>query len=170
MALLVGMFLIAGLLVLQFKSFRQPFIIMLSLPFALTGVFYGLTAMGIAISIPSVIGIVGLAGVVVNDAIVLIDQMNKNRKRGMDFHDAIIDGATSRLQPVFLTTVTSIFGILPLALTDEVWGSLAFAFIFGLTTQFFLVLLLDPILYSILSKKDGYGGEPEVFLNTNTNQ
>jgi HAE1 family hydrophobic/amphiphilic exporter-1 len=162
LALLVGLLLIAMLLVLQFKSFRQPFIIMLSLPFALTGVFLGLTAMGLTLSIPSVIGIVGLAGVVVNDAIVLIDQMNKNRKRGMEFKESIIEGATSRLQPVFLTTATSIFGILPLALTDEIWGSLGFAFIFGLTTQYFLVLLLDPILYSMLSKKDKGWDEPKL--------
>jgi HAE1 family hydrophobic/amphiphilic exporter-1 len=165
-ALLVGLLLIAMLLVLQFKSFRQPFIIMLSLPFALTGVFFGLAIMNISISIPSVIGIVGLAGVVVNDAIVLIDQMNNNRRRGMEFKESIADGAVSRLQPVFLTTATSIFGILPLALTDEIWGSLGFAFVFGLTTQFFLVLLLDPILYSILSKKDRGWEDPEILHKT----
>ncbi len=165
-ALLVGLLLIGMLLVLQFKSFRQPFIIMLSLPFALTGVFFGLAIMNITISIPSVIGIVGLAGVVVNDAIVLIDQMNNNRRRGMEFKESIVDGATSRLQPVFLTTATSIFGILPLALTDEIWGSLGFAFIFGLTTQFFLVLLLDPILYSMLSKKDHGWEDPEILHKT----
>ncbi len=162
LALLVGLLLIAMLLVLQFKSYKQPFIIILSLPFALTGVFIGLTLMGLTISIPSVIGIVGLAGVVVNDAIVLIDQMNKNRHRGMGFKESIIEGATSRLQPVFLTTATSIFGILPLALTDEIWGSLGFAFIFGLTTQYFLVLLLDPILYSMLSKKDKGWDDPKL--------
>jgi HAE1 family hydrophobic/amphiphilic exporter-1 len=165
-ALLVGLLLIGVLLVLQFKSFRQPFIIMLSLPFALTGVFFGLAIMNITISIPSVIGIVGLAGVVVNDAIVLIDQMNNNRRRGMKFKESIAEGATSRLQPVFLTTATSIFGILPLALTDEIWGSLGFAFIFGLTTQYFLVLLLDPILYSILSKKDRGWEDPEILHKT----
>lgn len=167
-ALLVGILLIAILLVLQFKSYSQPFIIMLSLPFALTGVFFGLTAMGLTISIPSVIGIVGLAGVVVNDAIVLIDQMNHNRRRGMPLKEAIIDGAVSRLQPVFLTSATSIFGILPLALTDEVWGSLGFAFIFGLTTQFFLVLLLDPILYGMLSKKTRFK-DPEIFADSGGN-
>ena len=80
----------------------------------------------------------------------------------MEFKESIIEGATSRLQPVFLTTATSIFGILPLALTDEIWGSLGFAFIFGLTTQYFLVLLLDPILYSALSKKDRGWDEPKV--------
>ncbi len=165
-ALLVGLLLIGVLLVLQFKSFRQPFIIMLSLPFALTGVFFGLAIMNITISIPSVIGIVGLAGVVVNDAIVLIDQMNNNRRRGMKFKESIVEGATSRLQPVFLTTATSIFGILPLALTDEIWGSLGFAFIFGLTTQYFLVLLLDPILYSILSKKDRGWEDPKILNKT----
>jgi multidrug efflux pump subunit AcrB len=162
-SLLVGLLLIAILLVLQFKSFSQPFIIMLSLPFALTGVFFGLTIMGLTISIPSVIGIVGLAGVVVNDAIVLIDQMNQNRKRGMPIKEAIIDGATSRLQPVFLTTATSIFGILPLALTDEIWGGLGFAFVFGLTTQYFLVLLLDPILYGMLSKRTKFR-DPNLFV------
>lgn len=167
-SLLIGLVLIAMLLVLQFKSYRQPFIILLSLPFALTGVFFGLAVMNITLSIPSVIGVVGLAGVVVNDAIVLIDQMNNNRRRGMKFEEAIIEGATSRLQPVFLTTATSIFGILPLALTDEIWGSLGFAFIFGLTTQYFLVLLLDPILYSMLSKKDDVHRRKRVRTSTNT--
>lgn len=168
MSLIVGLILIAMLLVLQFKSYRQPFIILLSLPFALTGVFFGLAAMNITLSIPSVIGIVGLAGVVVNDAIVLIDQMNNNRRRGMKIDDAIIEGATSRLQPVFLTTATSIFGILPLALTDEIWGSLGFAFIFGLTTQYFLVLLLDPILYSLIGKKDDVSRKKRIYASTNT--
>lgn len=163
-ALIIGVLLIFILLVLQFKSYIQPIIILLSLPFSLTGVFFGLTVAGINLSIPSVIGIVGLSGVVVNDAIVLVDQMNKNRKRGMNFYDAIIEGATSRLQPIFLTTITSICGILPLALTDEIWGSLAFAFIFGLSTQFFLVLLLDPILYSLLANKKEYALEPVVIL------
>ncbi|MBA4336674.1 hypothetical protein C0416_02765 [bacterium] len=167
-SLLVGIVLIAMLLVLQFKSYKQPFIILLSLPFALTGVFFGLAAMNISLSIPSVIGIVGLAGVVVNDAIVLIDQMNHNRRRGVEFRTAIIEGTTSRLQPVFLTTITSIMGILPLALTDEIWGSLGFAFIFGLTTQFFLVLLLDPILYSMMCANDDVSGEKEVYSPTNT--
>ncbi|MBD3156420.1 MMPL family transporter [Candidatus Peregrinibacteria bacterium] len=168
MSLIIGLILIAMLLVLQFKSYRQPFIILLSLPFALTGVFFGLAAMNITLSIPSVIGIVGLAGVVVNDAIVLIDQMNNNRRRGMKIDDAIIEGAVSRLQPVFLTTATSIFGILPLALTDEIWGSLGFAFIFGLTTQYFLVLLLDPILYSLIGKKDDVSQKKRVYTSTNT--
>jgi len=163
-SMLVGLILIFILLVLQFKSYSQPFIIILSLPFALTGVFFGLTIMGMTLSLPAFIGVVGLAGVVVNDAIVLIDQMNNNRKRGMNLHDAIVEGATSRMQPVFLTTVTSICGILPLALTDEVWGSLGFAFIFGLSTQFFLVLLLDPILYSIFVRKGSMFKEKEVLL------
>jgi len=167
-SLLVGIILIAILLVLQFKSYKQPFIILLSLPFALTGVFFGLAIINISLSIPSVIGIVGLAGVVVNDAIVLIDQMNNNRRRGMKFKTAIIEGATSRLQPVFLTTATSIFGILPLALTDEIWGSLGFAFIFGLTTQYFLVLLFDPILYSMMSKNEDVSGKKEIYSSTNT--
>jgi len=165
---LIGIILIAILLVLQFKSYRQPFIILLSLPFALVGVFFGLAVMKISLSIPSMIGIVGLAGVVVNDAIVLLDQMNNNRRRGMEFKQAIIDGATSRLQPVFLTTATSIFGILPLALTDEIWGSLGFAFVFGLTTQYFLVLLLDPILYSMISKNEDILEEKKVYTSTNT--
>jgi len=167
-SLLVGIVLIAMLLVLQFKSYKQPFIILLSLPFALTGVFFGLAAMNISLSIPSVIGVVGLAGVVVNDAIVLIDQMNHNRRRGMEFKTAIIEGTTLRLQPVFLTTITSILGILPLALTDEIWGSLGFAFVFGLTAQFFLVLLLDPILYSMMCANDDVSGEKEVYSPTNT--
>lgn len=169
-ALVVGLLLIFVLLVLQFKSFSQPFIILLSLPFALTGVFFGLTAIGMTLSIPSVIGVVGLSGVVVNDAIVLVDQMNKNRKRGMELSDAIVEGTTSRLQPVFLTTITSICGILPLALTDEIWGSLGFAFIFGLATQFFLVLLLDPILYSFFARRKKFGLEPRVLIDANDSQ
>lgn len=146
-AMIIGVFLIAAILVLQFNSFKQPIFILVSLPFALIGVMPGLAITQQPLSFPAFIGIVALAGIVVNDAIIMIDQINNNLKRQLALKDAVVKAAISRVQPIILTTVTTVAGILPLTLSDPIWGPLGFAIIFGLTFSTVLTLLVVPLLY-----------------------
>jgi multidrug efflux pump subunit AcrB len=153
-AMIIGVFLIVLILVLQFNSFRQPLIIMFTLPLALIGVFFGLALMGRNFSFPGFIGIVALCGVVVNDAIVLIDGINQNiRKFKMEPKAAIIKAGGDRLQPVILTTVTTVAGVIPLAFANEMWGDLAWTIAFGITFATILTLFMVPILYAALENK-----------------
>ena len=153
-ALIIGVLLILAILVLQFNSFRQPFLILATLPFALIGVFPGLTLTNQPLSFPAFIGIVALVGIVVNDAIILIDQINNNRREGMERMEAVVRGTLSRLQPIMLTTITTVFGILPLTLSDEVWGPLGFSIIFGLMFATVLTLMVVPSMYYRFAEKE----------------
>ena len=153
-ALFIGLLLIAAILILQFNSFRQPMFILLTLPFAFIGVFPGLAALNLAVSFPAFFGIVALAGIVVNNAIILIDKINSNRREGLVKKQAILDAAPSRLQPIILTTITTIAGILPLALSEPIWGGLGFSLIFGLLASTILTLYMIPIVYLRLGEKE----------------
>lgn len=146
-AMFIGIFLIGTILILQFNSFRQPFFILMTLPLALIGVLPGLAITGQPLSFPAFIGIVALLGIVVNDAIILIDQININRRNGMPREVAILEAGRSRLQPILLTTITTVAGILPLTLSDPVWGPLGFTIIFGLMFATVLTLAVIPIVY-----------------------
>jgi multidrug efflux pump subunit AcrB len=149
-AMIIAVFLILALLVLQFDSFLQSFAIVLLLPFSLTGVFIGFWLSHTPISFPTMIGIVALAGIIVNDAIVLISRINTHVSRGKKRVEAYILSGKERMQPIFLTSVTTIFGLLPLALSDPVWRGLGFAIIYGMILSTFLTLLLVPcLLYSL---------------------
>lgn len=153
-AMIIGIFLIASILILQFNSYRQPFFILLALPLALIGVLPGLTITSQPLSFPAFIGIVALLGIVVNDAIILIDQINVNRRNGFSKQEAILKGGRARLQPIILTTVTTVAGILPLTLSDEVWGPLGFTIIFGLMFATVLTLVVIPVLYNAYGEKE----------------
>jgi len=146
-AFVLAVFLIAGLLILQFNSYRQPLFIMAAIPFSLIGVMPGLALMGQPFTFPAFIGVVALTGIVVNDAIILIDQINQNRLEGMKKTQAIKKAAQSRLQPIILTTITTVCGIFPLAYSNETWGPLAYSIIFGLLFATVLTLLMIPVLY-----------------------
>ena len=146
-SMFIGLLFIIFTLVLIFNSFKQPIIIILTLPLALIGVFPGLMLIGLNLSFPAFIGVVALSGIVVNDAIVLIDRINTNRKNNMEFTEAIAEAANARLQPIFMTSLTTIVGILPLALTNELWGGLGFSIVFGLGFSTILTLIVIPVLY-----------------------
>ncbi|MFH1533777.1 MAG: efflux RND transporter permease subunit [Nitrospirota bacterium] len=148
-SMFVAIILIAFTLVLMFNSFKQPLIILLTLPLALIGVFPGLMAIGLKLSFPAFLGVVALTGIVVNDAIVLIDRINVNRRNGMEFASSISEAAEARLQPIVMTSLTTIIGILPLALADEFWTGLGFSLIFGLVASTLLTLIVIPVLYYI---------------------
>jgi len=146
-SMIVAVILILIILVMVFNSFRQTFIVLFSVPLAVIGIFPGLALVGLPLSFPAFLGTVMLTGIVVNDAIVLIDQIN-HKKQSLPITEAIYEGATSRLIPVILTSVTTIFGLIPITLTDEFWRGLGMSVIFGMLAATFLTLIIVPILYS----------------------
>ncbi len=144
-AMSVAVLLILVVLVTQFNSYWQSFTTLIIVPLSLTGVFIGFWLHGLTISFPTMIGIVSLAGIIVNDAIVLIDHINQNlRKHKLPWREAYIAAGKSRLQPIFLTSITTVVGLLPLSLSDEMWAGLGFAIIYGMSLSTILTLLLVP--------------------------
>jgi HAE1 family hydrophobic/amphiphilic exporter-1 len=137
----------------QFESLTYPFVIILSVPFAFIGSLLLLTITGIPLSIMAFIGLVMLVGIVVKNGIVLIDYINLNRERGMSIIKAIVDGGRSRLRPVLMTALTTIFGMVPLAIGtgqgSEIWRPLGVSIVGGMTFSTVVTLVLVPALYSI---------------------
>ena len=124
-----------------------------TIPLAFIGVSFGLAAFGQPLSFPAFIGIVALAGIVVNNAIILIDRVNTNRKaEDMSVNAAIQAGARSRVQAILLTTITTAGGVAPLLFTDPTWVPLAWAIIFGLSFSTVLTLVVVPLLYQRFSR------------------
>ncbi|NJL68325.1 MAG: efflux RND transporter permease subunit [Microcoleus sp. SM1_3_4] len=152
-ALGIAIFLVFAVLVLQLGSFRQPFIILLAIPFALIGTFGGFYFVGIPFSFSVFIGIIALVGIVVNDAIVMVDTMNGYQQEGMKVRLAAARGAADRLRPVLTTSITTIIGLIPLALSDPTWMPLCNAIIFGLLAATLIALVVVPCLYLLLTPK-----------------
>jgi multidrug efflux pump subunit AcrB len=152
-ALGIAVFLVFAVLVLQLGSFRQPFIILLAIPFALIGTFGGFYLAKIPFSFSAFIGIIALVGIVVNDAIVMVDTMNGYQQEGMKVRQAAARGAADRLRPVLTTSITTIIGLIPLALSDPTWMPLCSAIIFGLLAATLIALVVVPCLYLLLTPK-----------------
>ncbi len=146
-SMIVGILLILVTMVLMFNSFKQPLIILFTLPLALIGVFPGLYIMGLNLSFPAFLGVVSLAGIVVNNGIVLIDRINENRKNGMEFTKSIAEASNSRIEAIFMTSVTTIIGVIPLAFANAFWAGLGYTIAFGQLFSAALVLLVIPVLY-----------------------
>jgi len=153
-AMILAVFLIAGILILQFRSYRQPLFILSTIPLSFIGVFPGLILIGSPLTLPAIIGIVALAGIVVNNGIILVDMINKNRREDMIIAKAIVNACTVRLRPIVLTTITTIVGILPITLSSEIWGGLGFSIIFGLTVSAGFTLFTVPLLYNAFAEKE----------------
>lgn len=153
-ALFIGIFLIAAILVLQFNSFKQPIFVLMTVPLAITGILPGLAIMRLPLSFTAFVGIVALSGIVVNNAILLIDRINENRLNGTEKTQAIIEATSARFRPIILTTVTTVSGILPLALSDATWGPLGFSIVFGLTFSTVLTLFVIPMLYNRFAEEE----------------
>jgi HAE1 family hydrophobic/amphiphilic exporter-1 len=136
----------------QFESFSMPFIIMLSIPFAFTGVFLALWMSGTPLGMVALIGAIMLVGIVVKNGIVIVDFTNLQRERGLSLNEAVITAGKSRLRPVLMTTLTTILGMIPLAVGSgegaEIWKPMGTAVIGGLTFSTILTLLVIPALYS----------------------
>ncbi|MBW1613462.1 MAG: efflux RND transporter permease subunit [Deltaproteobacteria bacterium] len=155
--LIVGIILVYMVLVSQFESLKTPFVIAFSLPFAFTGVIWAFYVTGITLNIMSFMGVILLMGVVVKNAIVLIDYTNILRARGLPLFEAIKQAGSHRLRPVLMTTFTTIFGMVPLALSraqgSEMWQPFGITVIAGLTLSTLVTLILVPIIYSIFEER-----------------
>ena len=139
----------------QFESFMSPFVIMFSVPFAFTGVILGLWATNTALGVMAMIGIIILLGIVVKNGIVLIDYTILMRERGMSVIDASITAARSRLRPILMTTLTTVLGMVPMAVGrgegSELWRSLGMTVCWGLTISTLVTLVLIPTIYCSLA-------------------
>ena len=144
---------IFAILVMQFNSFRQTMVVLVTVPLSFIGVMAGMWMCGFPFSLATYIGLVSLTGIVVNDAIVLVDFTNRARRRGMSVRDALLESGANRLRPVILTTVTTIGGLLPLLLNlsggAEFWQPLTGAVVFGLACATVLTLVVIPVAYSV---------------------
>lgn len=147
-ALIAGLALMFVILVLAFNSFRFTSYLLLIVPLSLIGVFGGLALTAQPLSFPSLLGVIALAGVIINHAIILMDSIIQRIKSGAGkaFSDIVIDAAVSRLRPIFLTTITTVIGMVPLIFASPIWGPLAFAILFGLSFAMILTLILIPLL------------------------
>lgn len=153
-ALAISIFLIYALLASQFENFVFPIIIIGSIPLALIGVVIGLLVTNQPIDVMVMIGIIMLAGVVVNNAIVLIDFIKMTRERGSDRETAVIESCRTRLRPILMTTMTTVFGMLPLAMGmgegSEIYRGMAITTMFGLSFSTLLTLVVIPIFYTLV--------------------
>jgi len=140
----------------QFESLIHPFIVMFEMPLAFIGIGLALFVTGQSLSLPSFMGIIMLAGIVVNNAIVLIDYVNQLRKNGMSKFDALVEGGTTRLRPILITSLTTMLGMLPMALSrqegSEMMRPMAIAVIGGLLVSTLLTLVVIPVIYSLVEK------------------
>jgi len=140
----------------QFESFSKPFIIMMSVPFAISGVILALFITGISLDMIGALGAIMLVGIVVKNGIVLVDFTNLMRDRGYELNEAIALSGASRLRPVLMTACTTILGMLPMALSvgagSEMWRPMGVVIIGGLTVSTVVTLIVVPVLYGIFSR------------------
>lgn len=161
LAMLFSLSLILVFIVMasQFESFRMPFIIMFSIPFAFTGVIYALLLTGTTLSVVAALGAVLLVGIVVKNGIVLVDYTNLMRDRGIELYEAIAISGKSRLRPVLMTAMTTILGMLPLAMSTgegaEIWRPMGITVIGGLVFSTLVTMIIVPVMYAILASRQG---------------
>ncbi len=157
LVILISLFLVYAVMAIQFERLVQPLIIMASVPFSFIGVVGGLAVFGSDLSLISFLGIIALAGIVVNNAIVQVDRINQLRNDGMKLDDAVIKGSVSRLRPILMTTLTTFFGVLPLSLARgsgaRIYAPLGQAIAGGLVTSTLVTLFLIPTLYRLVERR-----------------
>ncbi len=149
-AMLISILLIVLTMVLQFGSFRRAIIIILVIPLAVSGVFiiFGITQ--IPLTFPALIGVLALFGIVVKNSILIMDRILANIKSGMEFTQSIADASASRLEPIALTSICAIVGLIPITLSDPLWRGLGGAIIAGLTFSGTIMLFFIPVVYFIV--------------------
>jgi hydrophobic/amphiphilic exporter-1 (mainly G- bacteria), HAE1 family len=156
-ALALAIFLVYLVMASQFESLIHPFVILFTIPLALVGAVLALFVTGTTINIVAFIGVIMLAGIVVNNAIVLVDLINQLRARGKDRVDAIMEAGIARLRPILMTSLTTALGLLPMAMGfgegSEVRTPMAITVIGGLLVSTLLTLLVIPVVYSLLDRK-----------------
>ncbi len=147
-ALLAGAALMLAILVLEFNSFRHALYLLLTIPLSLIGVMVGLLVTGQPLSFSSMLGVIALAGVIINHAIILMDSIARiGKEHSGTLQDIVIEASASRFRPIILTTATTVVGMIPLSFASALWGPLAFAIMFGLAFSTVLTLVMIPILY-----------------------
>ena len=139
-----------------FESFKRPLVVMFTVPIAFIGVAYALWLTGTVISMASLMGMLIVFGVVLNNAIVMVDLIGQLRAKGMDAYEALVKGATLRLRPILITAITTMIGLLPMAVSRtrgwEMRAPTAVALIGGLFTGTFVTLFVIPMVYSWLER------------------
>lgn len=155
--LMLSLLLVYIVMASQFESFKMPFIIMFAIPFSFTGVILGLFITGTTLSVIAALGAVLLIGIVVKNAIVLVDYINLSRDRGIELYEAIVTSGRSRLRPVLMTAATTILGLLPMALStgegSEIWAPMGISVIGGLIFSTFVTLVIVPVIYAIFVRR-----------------
>jgi multidrug efflux pump len=153
-AALAAIFLVYIILMIEFNSFAQPFVILLTLPLAFIGSIAGLLVTGQPFSFTAILGIASLIGIVVNDAILLITFINRAKEQGMSIIEASRDSSNQRFIPIMVTTATTVMALIPLSLSgNEMFVPLAVALMFGLIVATILTLVVIPVLFTVLIKK-----------------
>ena len=142
----------------QFESLRHPFVILFTIPMGLIGAVWGLALTGTTVNAVAFIGLILLAGIVVNNAIVLLDAVNQARERGLARHDALVLAGRTRLRPILITSVSTILGLVPMALGlgegAEVRRPMAITVIGGMLVATVLTLIVIPVLYTLLDRRE----------------
>lgn len=155
--LLLGIALVYMVMAAQFESLFEPFTVMFAIPFTFTGVILGFALTRTTLSVVTFLGIVMLMGIVVNNAIVLISYINILRARGLTMYEAVTQGGRNRLRPVLMTTITTLVGLFPLAVShgqgSEIWQPLGITMISGLTVSTLITMIFVPTFYAMLEKK-----------------
>ena len=156
--LLLAIVFIYLIMVAQFQSLLSPFIIMFTIPLAFTGGFIALLIAGLDMSVIAIIGFIMMAGIIVNNGIVLVDYVNQLRGEGMKKRDALIEAGVTRMRPIFMTALTTILGLSVMALSTEsssaMMRPLALVCIGGLIYATVMTLFVVPVIYDIMNKKE----------------
>ena len=152
----LSIFLVYVIMAAQFESLLQPLVIMFTIPLAFFGTFLALVLLDIALSIVVFLGMIMLAGIVVNNAIVLVDYVNRLKRRGLGREEAVITAGTVRLRPILMTTATTVLGLLPMAIGlgdgAEIRTPMAISVITGLIASTVLTLLIIPTIYALVDR------------------
>jgi HAE1 family hydrophobic/amphiphilic exporter-1 len=157
-ALLLAIALVYMIMASQFENIKYPFIIMFTLPLAFAGSIFALFITGNPINVPALIGVIMLAGIVVNNAIVLVDYINTLRKKGMTLKESVVEASRVRLRPILMTTLTTVLGLLPMSLGlgegSETTAPLAVVVVGGLLFATLLTIVVIPTVYLIFNRKE----------------
>ena len=159
--LILAVFLVYLVMASQFESLIHPLVILFTIPLSAIGAVWALLLTGTTVNVVAYIGLIMLAGIVVNQSIVLIDAVNQARERGMSRHAAIIEAGRVRLRPILITKLTTILGLLPMALGlgegAEVRAPMAITVIGGVLLTTFLTLLVIPVVYDVMDRRPATG-------------
>ena len=154
-SMVVAFILILVTMVIQFQSYRQAVIVLLVIPLAVSSVFVVFALTGTPLSFPALIGVLSLFGIVVTNSMFIVDKINLNLKERMPFVDAIADAGASRMEPIILTKLCTVFGLLPITISNALWRGLGGAIISGLLIASTIMLLFIPaVYYEWFSKKE----------------